>query len=588
MASPRFDPNWTRLPAGTEIPQLRTSTSHTYSNGDGTFTADVAPSRTDGADSQDSCQPTSSGWIYYFYDQHSGDHYYRYGPEMRFRDGNWYGAAYAKFDLAPIPDSSTVMSVQWCFFQYAYTYPETAMVMYTNLDPDSASNIDLLSAIRFSGVLLAEGRYSYTGWVTQELSVQGVHIVQNRLQEDWITLGIKPGNDLDGGGGEAYGMRSDSLQTYLHIVYIAPDEADIQAVRAELLTWPVIAGTSDTSLLVLTNKGLHTSDSFWAYATSQGLALESTLVGNIAVGETVSVRLPIPLPYGGKAFVDYALWSACLSDPWPANDTTAFTCWVFPRGTYMVESFEQSSFPPPGWAIVDNDTGRQCWERRAGDGLQHSGDAYAFSQRENGWGFNDDWLVTGPVYPRADHKDSVGVCYRSHEYPTLLNLQLWVLDGQTIDDTIIRLAQVDVTDTAYRWRTVSLDGFDGDAIYIGFRNTSGGGQTFEGLCLDDIWLSRIYVPGTYEPQASLARKRELTLVPNPTTGRFVTVRYDIAAGARGKLTLRDVLGGMVKSFTLDPSGRTRLDLRGLGPGVYIAMLEASGQSIRRKLVITAR
>jgi hypothetical protein len=57
--------------------------------------------------------------------------------------------------------------------------------------------------------------------------------------------------------------------------------------------------------------------------------------------------------------------------------------------------------------------------------------------------------------------------------------------------------------------------------------------------------------------------------------------------SRSKLTLRDVLGRAVKSFALDPSGSMRLDLRGLAPGVYVATLESTGQSVSSKLVLTA-
>jgi len=87
---------------------------------------------------------------------------------------------------------------------------------------------------------------------------------------------------------------------------------------------------------------------------------------------------------------------------------------------------------------------------------------------------------------------------------------------------------------------------------------------------------------------SVTQLPELAFAPNPATGRYVTARYDIAAGTLGKLTLRDVLGRTIGSFELDPSGRTRLDLRGFAPGMYFARLEADDRTIRRKLIITDR
>jgi hypothetical protein len=282
------------------------------------------------------------------------------------------------------------------------------------------------------------------------------------------------------GEGSSFGIYGDYRQTSLRVVYISPDEPDIQAVRAELLTSPAIAGTSDTALLVLTNKGLHASDPFWAFVASQGLATESSHVEAIAVGETAAVPIPIPLPSQGHESLQYNLWSGCRNDPWPANDSARFACWVFPRGTYVIEGFEEPQFPPIGWAAVDNDTGSRCWERRTGDGLQRAGDAYAFCQRENGWAFNDDWLISGPLYPSSDYGDTMGFFHRSHE--RMMELELYVLSGQLGSDTIARIT-----------------------VYVGFRDVSNGGQTYEGLCLDDVWFSRVYVPGTSEPSAQRLR-----------------------------------------------------------------------------------
>ncbi len=77
----------------------------------------------------------------------------------------------------------------------------------------------------------------------------------------------------------------------------------------------------------------------------------------------------------------------------------------------------------------------------------------------------------------------------------------------------------------------------------------------------------------------------LTLSPNPTRSAFVVANHP---AARSALTLRNALGRIVKSFPLSPSVRTRLDLRGLAPGVYMATVDGPSPSITRKLVIPAR
>lgn len=102
------------------------------------------------------------------------------------------------------------------------------------------------------------------------------------------------------------------------------------------------------------------------------------------------------------------------------------------------------------------------------------------------------------------------------------------------------------------------------------------------------YLRVVYTMSGVNDVRGLRMSPLLTITPNPTTGSYVAVRYGSATGAVGKLTLRDALGGTVKSFPLATSGRAGLDLRGLAPGIYMATLEAGAQSVTRKLVITAR
>ena len=93
--------------------------------------------------------------------------------------------------------------------------------------------------------------------------------------------------------------------------------------------------------------------------------------------------------------------------------------------------------------------------------------------------------------------------------------------------------------------------------------------------------------GTRENRGTPAKQPELIITPNPTTGRFVMVHCDTEGGTCGKLALHDALGRTARSFSLDPFGRTGLNLRGLAPGVYMATLKGTIPPVSRKLVITA-
>ena len=92
--------------------------------------------------------------------------------------------------------------------------------------------------------------------------------------------------------------------------------------------------------------------------------------------------------------------------------------------------------------------------------------------------------------------------------------------------------------------------------------------------------------GILETRSVLTAQPSLTFAPNPVRSAFVMTNCD--RKTRTNLTLCDVLGRTIRSFSLNPSGRTQLDLRDLAPGVYMATLEGTGRPVSRKLIITTR
>jgi hypothetical protein len=481
IASPRFNPNWSRLPAGAEIAELRTSTSRTYSNGDGTFTVDIAPMRAGGADSQDSCQPASTGSISHWYN-HGYEYYSRSGPGLRYGGST---VAYAKFDLTPIPDISIVLDARLQCYQYEVnSAPVRAACTHPLLDPDSANNEEAFDSLMSSRVL-AETSFSDTGWMAYDLGTQGVTILQGLLQQGRVTLGIKP----VAGQASSYGSNGDERHTRLCIIYADTSESDIQVVSADP-PYPLTT-TADTTCLTLKNNGLKSSVPFWVYATAPELCPTSVLAAAIPVGRTVSVKLPLPVPDSPDTMVNYTLWADCANDPWVGDDTTRLPSWVFPPSTYAAEGFDASQFPPTGWVIVDNDGGNQSWQRRSDDSIVHSGAGFAMCTHEPA-GSNDDWLVSGPICPKADRPDSLGFFYRVHHKNAPMHLQTWAMRGQSVTDTIRCLTTGWVSESIYCRLTASLDGFDGDTIYVGFRCQSS--TDWNDLCLDDVWFSGQAMP----------------------------------------------------------------------------------------------
>ncbi|HTW92877.1 MAG TPA: choice-of-anchor J domain-containing protein [bacterium] len=589
MAAPTFNSDWSRLPAGTEIPELRTPTSHTYSNGDGSLTirlfSDAFPVQHGNSATRLAPRPPdtsalpltgTAGGLHYFFGDHGGWYFMRtqnigYSGEFSHPDAD---RGYAKFPVPAFIGDLSIVGVALHYDQY-YSDTPTTVLTHLTTDPVTSPDQDLWNSIEAGYPITDTETNDLVGWVERPFTQTGVDLLRQSVPAGWFAWGFKRVS----GDGDAY-----SAGAYLDVVFLTPDEPEIQALRAELPTYPVVAHGSDTAQLVLANHGLHSSGQFWAYATAPGLDVESTLVSNIDVSETVSVALRLPATSKADTFVSYRLWSACPTDPWPLDDTTQLNCWVFPTGTYAGEGFDQSGFPPSGWAVVNNDGGYEHWQWRADDGMSHSGVGFTMCVHEQDRP-NDDWLIGGPVYPKQGDPDSLGFFYRIYQTTPALCLQVWAMRGPTIADRVLDLDSVSASDTVYHRLAVSLDRFDGDTIYVGFRFLGRG--DWNGFCLDDIWFSRYHVPGKQEPRAATVAKQELALEPNPTAGRFVTVRCSLAVGRMRRLTIRDVAGRTVRTFALDPSGITQLDLRGLPPGVYLATLQGSVPLVSRKLVLAA-
>jgi hypothetical protein len=150
-------------------------------------------------------------------------------------------------------------------------------------------------------------------------------------------------------------------------------------------------------------------------------------------------------------------------------------------------------------------------------------------------------------------------------------LSTWQLDNSA-NPLLDSCRHVGVASFGIHWSGPAADTFRGAAY--GFDSASA------------PVLHIVYAPsGVGESPRAPAVVTSFSLAPNPARG-VLTVATRAAHGAN--LALRNTLGEKVKSYSLDPSGRIRLDLRGLAPGVYMATIEAGTQSLTRKLVITGR
>ncbi|MEO0091501.1 MAG: choice-of-anchor J domain-containing protein [candidate division WOR-3 bacterium] len=147
------------------------------------------------------------------------------------------------------------------------------------------------------------------------------------------------------------------------------------------------------------------------------------------------------------------------------------------------ESFTGTTFPPLGWKVINNDGGAQTWERYTTN--FYTTPACVSSRYEGPSLRNDDWLITPRLKCSEMTYDTLKFWYRKSTAmgnPESLEVRLSTT-GNNIDDFTILLWGNKFTNTSYILRTISLDTFDGQEIYIAFVNK---GLYGDRINLDDI------------------------------------------------------------------------------------------------------
>jgi hypothetical protein len=154
-----------------------------------------------------------------------------------------------------------------------------------------------------------------------------------------------------------------------------------------------------------------------------------------------------------------------------------FHDWVFEAGTYKAEGFEYlMSFPPSGWVVINADSGNYWWNwytSSTNSTLMNSGILFASCHYETPSTLrNDDWLITDMISPSASYADSFGFYYRTYNSTSAESLEVWVMSGQTVDDTVAMIWAINIATTTYTPVKLPLDDYDGQNIYLAFHYVS--------------------------------------------------------------------------------------------------------------------
>jgi len=154
-----------------------------------------------------------------------------------------------------------------------------------------------------------------------------------------------------------------------------------------------------------------------------------------------------------------------------------------PGDSTLYQGFESSTYPvwPEGWRRFSLETTTDNYWMRSGSQAR-TGSACARCLGSAGTR-NDDWMILRMIYPTTDSQN-LRFYYRAGNSNFRESLEVWV-STTTPDPTgmTVRLAAFGFTTTTYTLRTVNLNGYINQPIYIGIHMVSPSQQSVR---IDDV------------------------------------------------------------------------------------------------------
>lgn len=513
--------------------------------------------------------PSATGGV--GYDARAGT-YTQYPGDILYGvyDSRYYSShGYASFTLSGRPESASVVSAQLRYFQYdcgslGGGTPYTGITLIPSTGGSAQQLFDNIA----NGTVASPGMTTPNGWVVRELNQAGINAVDSCWQrQQVICFGVAAGGSPEG---VAYGrgeFRPDRAQLAVRYATSAT-YSDIVAVGSDVFPSPAVVGSPMSFPCTFSNTGNGTASNFRVVASIDGTPADTVAVDSLGAGETTAVVLTIPAR-SVPAFVTLRAAALLAGDWCTHNDSIRRGEMVFPAGTTSAEGFEQeqsSAFPPPGW-VIQNDGDSATWQRNSARAERdaHSGGFYAFCPDAD---VCEDWLITPGLCPSQERTDSIGFFFRPHEYYSEL-LQVWALSQpdrfyafDLLFDTLI------AAPASWAPAQISLDRFDGQTIYVGFRKYC---SDRGGVRLDDIWFTSDLLPGVTEDQVRPAPAL-LGVMPTVVVSNRAMASFAPAVVHR-RMRLYDALGRSTRDMVVAPGiGCAWLDLAGMPAGTYTVVL----------------
>ena len=138
---------------------------------------------------------------------------------------------------------------------------------------------------------------------------------------------------------------------------------------------------------------------------------------------------------------------------------------IYQEGKALLnEGFEDATFPPAGWQVLNRDGGAYTWDRYTYN--PYSGVACAAVRWESSTLANDDWLITPPLYPTAN--DTLKWWMRAQSTSYNDSVQIWISTTDSLPTSFSYVTSFSNQTTTYIQRSVPLGSYDGQRIFVAF------------------------------------------------------------------------------------------------------------------------
>ena len=199
----------------------------------------------------------------------------------------------------------------------------------------------------------------------------------------------------------------------------------------------------------------------------------ATNTGGEAITGAVGATFQAPTATQGARFY-YVVITNTVGDESEIRISTATTVTVNePNYALLFEGFENTTFPPVGWTRYGGTGPMGVWGRSAAAGYVYNGAASASGT--SGMSAHTSWLITPPiVVPVTDNDIELTFWYRHQSSGG--TSEVWVSteeNGSNPTDVEFTLLEtVSESAATFSKKTISLNDYVGETIYIGFKHAN--------------------------------------------------------------------------------------------------------------------